>query len=141
VIRKLVLVGIESRRAVRSVGSTRSCTTEPNLTDAGSPRTSALVRTIANGVISVLATFSDLPAGKVNRSRCCWWTDRHNQRAAPDRVFSLVLPHGVGRAFVVLALTVTFLAFQQGATSPVTWLMLAEIFPLKLRGFAWASRA
>lgn len=35
----------------------------------------------------------------------------------------------------MLALTVTFLAFQQGAISPVTWLMLSEIFPLKLRGF------
>jgi len=31
-------------------------------------------------------------------------------------------------------MTVTFLAFQQGAISPVTWLMLSEIFPLKLRG-------
>ncbi|MFB9760776.1 MFS transporter, partial [Ectobacillus funiculus] len=29
---------------------------------------------------------------------------------------------------------VTFLAFQQGAISPVTWLMLSEIFPLRLRG-------
>jgi major inositol transporter-like SP family MFS transporter len=47
----------------------------------------------------------------------------------------LLLPTGTGRAFVVLALTVTFLAFQQGAISPVTWLMLSEIFPLKLRGF------
>ena len=40
-----------------------------------------------------------------------------------------------GRAYAVLAMTVTFLAFQQGAISPVTWLMLSEIFPLKMRGF------
>lgn len=32
-------------------------------------------------------------------------------------------------------MTVMFLAFQQGAISPVTWLMLSEIFPLKMRGF------
>ncbi|MFJ3776133.1 PfkB family carbohydrate kinase [Streptomyces sp. NPDC090075] len=50
-------------------------------------------------------------------------------------VFSLVLPAGDGRAYAVLAMTVVFLAFQQGAISPVTWLMLSEIFPLKLRGF------
>ncbi|GAA0535392.1 hypothetical protein GCM10009545_42480 [Saccharopolyspora thermophila] len=52
-------------------------------------------------------------------------------------VVSLVVPEGTTRALLVLALTVTFLAFQQGATSPVTWLMLAEIFPLKMRGFAF----
>ena len=28
-------------------------------------------------------------------------------------------------------MTVTFLAFQQGAISPVTWLMLSEIFPMQ----------
>ena len=52
-------------------------------------------------------------------------------------IFSLTLPSGLPRAFVVLSLTVTFLAFQQGATSPVTWLMLSEIFPLNVRGFAF----
>lgn len=30
-------------------------------------------------------------------------------------LFSLVLPEGTGRGFVILALTITFLAFQQGA--------------------------
>ena len=50
-------------------------------------------------------------------------------------VFSLVLPAGDGRGFAVLAMTVTFLAFQQGAISPVTWLMLSEIFPMRMRGF------
>ncbi|BBP89808.1 hypothetical protein BsIDN1_34260 [Bacillus safensis] len=43
--------------------------------------------------------------------------------------------------YIVLLLTITFLAFQQGAISPVTWLMLSEIFPLRLRGgSAWVSQ-
>ena len=50
-------------------------------------------------------------------------------------VFSLVLPAGTAAATPVLAMTVTFLAFQQGAISPVTWLMLSEIFPMRIRGF------
>ena len=41
--------------------------------------------------------------------------------------------------FLVLALTVTFLAFQQGAISPVTWLMLSEIFPMRLRGLGMGA--
>jgi major inositol transporter-like SP family MFS transporter len=36
--------------------------------------------------------------------------------------------------YVVLLLTVSFLFFQQSAVSVVTWVLLAEIFPLRLRG-------
>lgn len=49
-------------------------------------------------------------------------------------IFSLVLEGSPALPYVVLSLTVSFLAFQQGAISPVTWLMLSEIFPLRLRG-------
>jgi major inositol transporter-like SP family MFS transporter len=56
-------------------------------------------------------------------------------------LFSLILPEGSVRGFVILSLTVTFLAFQQGAISPVTWLMLSEIFPLKIRGLGMGASA
>lgn len=49
-------------------------------------------------------------------------------------IFSLVFEGSAALPYIVLALTITFLAFQQGAISPVTWLMLSEIFPLRLRG-------
>ncbi|MDI5791575.1 MFS transporter [Bacillus licheniformis] len=49
-------------------------------------------------------------------------------------IFSNVLQGSAALPYVVLTLTVTFLAFQQGAISPVTWLMLSEIFPLRVRG-------
>ncbi len=39
----------------------------------------------------------------------------------------------------MIALTVTFMAFMQGAIAPVTWLMLAEIFPLRLRGLGMGA--
>ncbi|GAA3333698.1 hypothetical protein GCM10020331_098760 [Ectobacillus funiculus] len=54
-------------------------------------------------------------------------------------VFSLVLEGSTSLPYVVLILTVTFLAFQQGAISPVTWLMLSEIFPLRLRGIGMGA--
>ncbi|MGI3224174.1 MFS transporter, partial [Streptomyces sp. GTA36] len=56
-------------------------------------------------------------------------------------IFSLALPSGDGRAYAVLAMTVTFLAFQQGAISPVTWLMLSEIFPMRMRAFGMGVAA
>ena len=50
-------------------------------------------------------------------------------------ISSTVLPAGVVRSYVVLALVVAFVFVMQGTIGPLVWLMLAEIFPLKLRGF------
>ncbi|GAB2886661.1 myo-inositol transporter IolT [Streptomyces deserti] len=107
------------------------------LTDAGFASDSALTANIANGVISVLATFVGIwLLSRVDR-RPMLMAGQMGTTAALllIGVFSLVLPSGDGRAFAVLAMTVTFLAFQQGAISPVTWLMLSEIFPMRMRGF------
>ena len=35
---------------------------------------------------------------------------------------------------IIVSLIVTFLFFQQGFLSPVTWLLLSELFPLRIRG-------
>lgn len=113
------------------------------LTDAGFAADSALTANIANGVISVLATFVGIwLLGRVPR-RPMLMTGQIGTTAALllIGVFSLVLPSGDGRAYAVLAMTVTFLAFQQGAISPVTWLMLSEIFPMRMRGFGMGTAA
>ncbi|MBO3675782.1 sugar porter family MFS transporter [Streptomyces sp. NEAU-YJ-81] len=113
------------------------------LTDAGFASDSALTANIANGVISVLATFVGIwLLGRVNR-RPMLMTGQLGTTAALllIGVFSLVLPSGDGRAYAVLAMTITFLAFQQGAISPVTWLMLSEIFPMRMRGFGMGVAA
>lgn len=113
------------------------------LTDAGFAADSALTANIANGVISVLATFVGIwLLGRVNR-RPMLMTGQVGTTCALllIGVFSLVLPAGEGRAFAVLAMTVTFLAFQQGAISPVTWLMLSEIFPMRMRAFGMGVAA
>ncbi|NUP61199.1 MAG: sugar porter family MFS transporter [Nonomuraea sp.] len=113
------------------------------LTDAGFAADSALTANIANGVISVLATFVGMwLLSRVDR-RPMLMTGQVGTTSALllIGVFSLVLPSGDARAFAVLAMTVTFLAFQQGAISPVTWLMLSEIFPMRMRGFGMGVAA
>src|SRR3954470_19838203 len=113
------------------------------LTDAGFAADSALTANIANGVISVLATFVGIwLLGRVPR-RPMLMTGQTGTTAALllIGVFSLVLPSGDALAYAVLAMTVTFLAFQQGAISPVTWLMLSEIFPMRMRGFGMGVAA
>ena len=113
------------------------------LAESGFGREAALTANIANGIISVVATFVGIwLLGKVGRRKMLI-TGQIGTTAALllIGVFSLVLPEGTARGFVILALTVTFLAFQQGAISPVTWLMLSEIFPLKIRGLGMGASA
>ncbi|MFC8394216.1 sugar porter family MFS transporter [Streptomyces sp. NPDC057238] len=113
------------------------------LTDAGLASDSALTANVANGVISVVATFVGIwLLGRVPR-RPMLMTGLLGTTGALllIGVFSLTLPEGAGRAFAVLAMTVTFLAFQQGAISPVTWLMLSEIFPTRMRAFGMGIAA
>ncbi|POX36660.1 MFS transporter [Streptomyces sp. Ru73] len=113
------------------------------LTDAGFAADSALTANIANGVISVLATFAGIwLLGRVSR-RPMLLTGQLGTTAALllIGVFSMALPAGDGRAYAVLTMTVTFLAFQQGAISPVTWLMLSELFPMRMRGFGMGVAA
>ncbi|MBT1004123.1 sugar porter family MFS transporter [Paenarthrobacter sp. DKR-5] len=113
------------------------------LTQAGFGTGTALVANIANGVISVLATFVGIwLLGRVGR-RPMLITGQIGTTSALLLIglFSLILPEGTARGFVILSLTVTFLAFQQGVISPVTWLMLSEIFPLKLRGLGMGISA
>ncbi|NQD86833.1 sugar porter family MFS transporter [Paenarthrobacter sp. CM16] len=113
------------------------------LAESGFGREAALTANIANGVISVLATFVGIwLLGKVGRRKMLITGQIGTTSALLlIGIFSLVLPEGTARGFVILALTVTFLAFQQGAISPVTWLMLSEIFPLKIRGLGMGASA
>lgn len=118
-------------------------TSAPAVSDAGFTADSPLTANIANGVISVLATFVGIwLLGRVDR-RPMLMSGQIGTAIALllIGVFSLALPKGTGRAFAVLAMTVTFLAFQQGAISPVTWLMLSEIFPTRMRGFGMGVAA
>ncbi|WP_306322127.1 MULTISPECIES: sugar porter family MFS transporter [unclassified Streptomyces] len=143
-LRKLMLVGfgIAIVQQVTGVNTIMYYGTQI-LTDSGLASDSALTANIANGVISVAATFLGIwLLGRVPR-RPMLMTGVCGTTAALllIGVCSLTLPQGPGRAFAVLAMTVTFLAFQQGAVSPVTWLMLSEIFPSRMRAFGMGIAA
>ncbi|KKI88421.1 major facilitator transporter [Bacillus sp. SA1-12] len=136
-IRRILLlgIGIAVVQQVTGVNSIMYYGTQI-LKDAGLGTEAALVGNIANGAISVLATFVGIwLLGKVGR-RPMLITGLAGTTVSLllIGIFSLSLEGSVALPYVVLTLTVTFLAFQQGAISPVTWLMLSEIFPLRLRG-------
>ncbi|EPZ52979.1 sugar porter family MFS transporter [Alicyclobacillus acidoterrestris] len=136
-IRRLVFVGIAIAfvQQITGVNSIMYYGTEI-LQTAGFGTNAAVIGNIANGVISVLATFVG------------FWLLRKTSRRKMliggqigiilslclIAIFSALLKGMPALPFVVLFLTVAFLAFQQGAVSPVTWVLLAEIFPTRLRG-------
>lgn len=136
-IRRLIFIGIGIGvvQQITGVNSIMYYGTEI-LKDSGFGTEAALVGNIANGVISVLATFVGIwLLGKVGR-RPMLITGLIGTTSALLLIgsLSLTLEGSPALPYVVLTLTVTFLAFQQGAVSPVTWLMLSEIFPLRMRG-------
>jgi major inositol transporter-like SP family MFS transporter len=118
------------------------------LQQSGFSSQGALVGQIGNGIVSVLATFVGIwLLGRIGR-RPMLISGLIGTTTALLLVglSSAIIPNppdgelGV-KPFVILALTITFLAFQQGAISPVTWLMLAEIFPTRIRGLAFGLSA
>lgn len=136
-VRRIVLIGIGIAivQQITGVNSIMYYGTQI-LQQSGFSTDAALVGNIANGVISVLATFVGIwLLGKVGR-RPMLAVGLIGTTTALTLIgiFSLVLEGSAALPYAVLGMTVTFLAFQQGAISPVTWLMLSEIFPLKLRG-------
>ena len=133
----LIGVGVAMCNQLAGVNSIMYYGTEL-LARTGLETDAALVANIANGLVSVLATGIGI-----------WLLGRLGRRpmlmaGQLGTVFahlligtcSLVVPEGKARGFAILALTVTFLLFQQGGISPVTWLMQSEMFPLRVRGLA-----
>ncbi|MGR7141310.1 sugar porter family MFS transporter [Klebsiella aerogenes] len=112
------------------------------LTSVGMTDNAALFATIANGVVSVLMTFVGIwMLGKIGR-RPMTMIGQFGCTACLVFIgaVSYLLPETVNgqpdalRAYMVLAGMLLFLSFQQGALSPVTWLLLSEIFPTRMRG-------
>ncbi|WP_158686258.1 MFS transporter, partial [Cronobacter sakazakii] len=112
------------------------------LTAVGMSDNAALVATVANGVVSVLMTFVGIwMLGKIGR-RTMTMIGQFGCTACLVFIgaVSYLLPETVNgqpdalRGYMVLAGMLMFLCFQQGALSPVTWLLLSEIFPTRLRG-------
>ncbi|MBM7690848.1 major inositol transporter-like SP family MFS transporter [Peribacillus deserti] len=138
-VRRILLIGIgiAMTQQLTGVNSIMYYGTEI-LKDAGFSTKAALIGNIANGLISVIATFAGIALlDRVGR-RPMLFTGLLGTSTSLllIGIFSVTLKDSAALPFIILGLTVLFLAFQQGAVSPVTWLMQSEIFPLHLRGLA-----
>ncbi|WP_081415286.1 sugar porter family MFS transporter [Ectobacillus panaciterrae] len=106
------------------------------LQESGFGTKAALIANIANGLISVIAViFGIWLVGKVNRRpMLIIGLSGTTTALLLIAIFSMVFKGSAALPYIVLSLTVLFLAFMQGCVGPVTWLVIAEIFPQRLRG-------
>ena len=109
------------------------------LIEAGFSENAALIANVAPGVIAVVGAFIAL-----------WMMDRINRRTTLITGYSLTtishvligiasIAFPVGdplRPYVILTLVVVFVGSMQTFLNVATWVMLSELFPLAMRGFA-----
>ncbi|MEC1607330.1 MULTISPECIES: sugar porter family MFS transporter [Bacillus] len=106
------------------------------LQESGFGTKAALIANIGNGLISVIAVIIGIwLVGRVNRRPILMVGLSGTTTALLFiAIFSIVLDGSAALPYIVLSLTVLFLAFMQGCVGPVTWLVIAEIFPQRVRG-------
>ncbi|WP_215786258.1 sugar porter family MFS transporter [Pantoea dispersa] len=140
---KLFLIGIGIAAIQQLTGVNTIMYYAPTMLKAvGMSNDAALFATIANGAVSVLMTFVGIwLLGRIGR-RTMAMIGQFGCTACLVFIgtVSYLMPETVNgqpdilRSYMVLLGMLMFLSFQQGALSPVTWLLLSEIFPTRLRG-------
>ncbi|MFP7485475.1 sugar porter family MFS transporter [Priestia filamentosa] len=106
------------------------------LQDSGFGTKAALIGNVANGLIAVIACIIGMSLmNKVNRrAMFLFGLTGVTLSLILIGISSIVLEGSSMLPYITLSLTVLYLAFFQGAVGPLTWLMLSEIFPARLRG-------
>ncbi|KAB8306307.1 sugar porter family MFS transporter [Erwinia endophytica] len=144
-MKRLVLLGIGIAMLQQLSGVNTIMFYAPTMLKATGLGTHAsLLATIANGVISVIMTFVGImllsrfgrrPLLLIGQIGCTCtlltismltWLMPETINGHPDLL----------RSYLVLMGMLVFLCFQQGALSPVTWLLLSEMFPMRIRSMA-----
>ena len=137
-IRRLVIIGIGLGIAQQIAGvNIMMYYGTTVLEQSGFGLKTALIANVANGLISVIASYVYMHylANKVNRrTMLLVGFGASSLSLLAMSIFTNVLAGTAILPFLVVALTMTYLAFFQGSIGPVVWLLFSEIFPLRVRG-------
>jgi major inositol transporter-like SP family MFS transporter len=138
-IRRLLIIGIGLAivQQLTGINSIMYYGTQV-LQDAGFSNNAAITLNILNGVASVTGiTVAILVMNRINRRPMLLFGYFGIATAhLLIGLSSLLLAPGLFRAYMILLFIVMFVVIMQGTAGPLVWLMLAEIFPLEMRGFA-----
>ena len=106
------------------------------MSEVGISTTNAVYTSIVIGVVSVIACWVGLKIiDVVGRKRLLTWGLTGNIISLLVLALTYSLADGSFTwAMISLALMAVFIAFQQAAVSPTTWLLISEIVPVQARG-------
>src|SRR3989337_1124909 len=108
------------------------------LTSAGFSSNGAIIANTANGLFSVIGiTVGIMLINKLHRRTMllggfALTTTFHLLVG----LSALYFPDGAAKPYVIMVMVVGFVFSMQSTIGPLAWLLLAEIFPLKIRSFA-----
>lgn len=147
---QVILIGLMIVLATRVTGVNTIMYYAPTVLKAtGLGDAAAITGAVANGIVSILATLMGMALIGRHSRRRMFFTGQigvtctliliglsfnyffHTEVVDGQDV---VIESFTGASYLILALMLIFLVFMQGWIAPVFWLMLAEIFPLKIRG-------
>ncbi len=141
-IRKLLWIGIGLGFVAQFTGVNAFMYFTPIiLASTGLGTNAALTATIGNGVVAVIATFIGIALiGKLGR-RTMLMSGLATVIAAQAALGAVLLwmPDGLAKSYAALACILCFLLFMQMLISPVYWLLMSELFPMRLRGVLTGS--
>lgn len=140
-IRRLLLVGIGLAAVQQITGVNAVVYFAPKiLASTGLGTGASITATIAIGVISVLATALGMSLiDRVGR-RPLLLTGLAGMTGSLALLGAAFhLPHSPAVSILVLGLMVLYMAFMQGTLNTGVWLLLAEMFPLRVRGLAMGA--
>lgn len=137
-IKRITLIGIGFGVVIQLTGVNAIMYFAPTvLMSTGMGTQASLVATIANGVVSVAAVAAGLAIIKRSDRRKMLRIGMSGLVVSQALLgLAFLLPEAPWRSYLILALMLLFLTFMQMFCSIVFWLMMAEIFPLRVRGLA-----
>ncbi|MEU7482870.1 sugar porter family MFS transporter [Streptomyces sp. NPDC042319] len=140
-VRRLLLVGIGLSIVQQITGVNAVIYFAPKiLLTTGLGTNAAITATIAVGAISVVATAIGMSLiDRVGRRPMLLWGLTGMAVSLALLGASFHLPRSAGVSFLVLGLMVVYMAFMQATLNTGVWLLLAEMFPLKVRGLAMGA--